>query len=166
MRYIVAHIRIGWSSPTALSGELRSASCHQAATALNCGCEHLCFILIYFVYLLERCVLRYQKSLREVIFCGLGMLKNFSISINDDCFFALCHFNLQKILLECSALRWWGKPVFEEDLGGGIKLWVIRSLVVSRLGWALNGLVWSKNINSRCLQLYPRCKEAEKLVGV
>lgn len=30
--------------------------------------EHLCFISIYFVYLLARCVPQYQGSLREVIF--------------------------------------------------------------------------------------------------
>lgn len=29
-----------------------------AATALNCACEHLCFISIYFVPLVARCVLR------------------------------------------------------------------------------------------------------------
>lgn len=29
--------------------------------------EHLCLILIYFVYPLAKCVLRYQKSLRELI---------------------------------------------------------------------------------------------------
>lgn len=37
--------------------ELHSASQHQAAIALNCACEHMCFILIYFLYLLARCVL-------------------------------------------------------------------------------------------------------------
>ena len=34
------------------------ASQHPAAAALNCVCEHLCFISIYSVHLLSRCVLR------------------------------------------------------------------------------------------------------------
>ena len=38
--------------------ELDSASLHQAAIALNCVSEHLCFILTYFLHLLARCVLR------------------------------------------------------------------------------------------------------------
>lgn len=47
----------------------------QAIIALNCILDHLCFIAIYFVRLLTRCVQRYQKSLREAIFWGLGTLK-------------------------------------------------------------------------------------------
>ncbi|EPY73163.1 mitochondrial folate transporter/carrier [Camelus ferus] len=43
-----------------LSWELHSASQHQAAIALNCVCEHLCFIWIYFVHPLARCVLSYN----------------------------------------------------------------------------------------------------------
>lgn len=50
-----------------------------AAIALNCVCERLCFISIYFVHLLARGVLRYQKSLKEVTFGGLVMLKKISI---------------------------------------------------------------------------------------
>ena len=41
-----------------LSQELHSASWHTAAIALSSVCEHLCFISIYFVHLLTRCVLR------------------------------------------------------------------------------------------------------------
>ena len=37
-------------------------------SSLNCVCEHLCFLLIYFVHPLTRCASRYQKSLREFIF--------------------------------------------------------------------------------------------------
>ena len=47
---------------------LYSASQHQATRALNCICERLCFISIYFVHLLARHVLRCQKSLIEVFF--------------------------------------------------------------------------------------------------
>ena len=54
-------------SPGSFQGTT-SASQHQAAITLNCVCEHLCFISTYFVYLVTRCVLRYQKSLREIIF--------------------------------------------------------------------------------------------------
>lgn len=65
-----------------LPQELHSAPQHQATVALNWVCEHLCFILICFVPLFTRCVLRYQKSLIEVILGGLGELKNFSIWLN------------------------------------------------------------------------------------
>ncbi|CAD7680971.1 unnamed protein product [Nyctereutes procyonoides] len=41
-----------------LPWELRSASQPQAIGAFNCVCEHLCFILIYFVHPLSECVLR------------------------------------------------------------------------------------------------------------
>lgn len=60
----------------AASQRLHSASQHQATRALSCIHEHLCFILIYFVHLLERCSLRYQKSLREVIL-GSGNAQKF-----------------------------------------------------------------------------------------
>lgn len=39
----------------------------QIAEALNNVCEHLYVILIYFVQLLARCVLSYQKRLRELV---------------------------------------------------------------------------------------------------
>ena len=61
-------------TPSSKSGTIRlllgttSASQQQAARALKCVCEHLCFILIYFVHELARCVLRYQKNLKEAIF--------------------------------------------------------------------------------------------------
>lgn len=38
---------------------------HQVAIALNFVCEYFCFISIYFVHLLERYVIRCQKSLGE-----------------------------------------------------------------------------------------------------
>lgn len=37
--------------------------------ALNCIREHLCFISGYFVHPLARCVLRYQRGLKELIEC-------------------------------------------------------------------------------------------------
>ena len=43
--------------------QLHPASQHQAARALNCFCEHLCFISIHF-QLLATYVLRYQRSPR------------------------------------------------------------------------------------------------------
>lgn len=51
----------------------------------------------YVVHPLAHCVLRYQESLRGVIFWGLRVLTFFSIEINGDCFFALYHFGVQKI---------------------------------------------------------------------
>ncbi|XP_042099629.1 endoplasmic reticulum junction formation protein lunapark isoform X4 [Ovis aries] len=45
-----------------LPWELHSASHHQAAIALNFVCEHLCFVSIYFVHPLARCVLRSSSS--------------------------------------------------------------------------------------------------------
>lgn len=65
------------AAPTsALSGatklfprELHAASQHQATRALNGTCERLCFIQIYCAHLLAKGILRYQKFLREVIFC-------------------------------------------------------------------------------------------------
>ena len=57
--------------------ELPSASQHQAATAL-----YLCFILIYFVSPLAKCVWRYQESLRELILWFWECQKIFSIWIN------------------------------------------------------------------------------------
>lgn len=52
-----------------------SASSHRSSELCR---EHLCFLTIYFGHLLARCVLRSQKSITEVIFLGLGMLKNFA----------------------------------------------------------------------------------------
>jgi len=53
-----------------LPQEIHSTSQYPVARALNCVCEHLCFVLIYSVHPLARCVLRYQKSLKEVILGG------------------------------------------------------------------------------------------------
>lgn len=44
----------GVASPSFFPGTY-SASQHHAPRALNCACEHQCFISIYFVYLLARC---------------------------------------------------------------------------------------------------------------
>ena len=60
-----------------LPWEPHSASKHQIVRALNCVCEHLCFISICFVHPLARCVLRYNS------------------------FFALHHFGLQKVSKSC-----------------------------------------------------------------
>lgn len=40
---------------------------HQITEALNYVCKHLYVILIYCVHLLARCVLSYQKRLRELV---------------------------------------------------------------------------------------------------
>lgn len=61
-----------------LPRETHSASQHSAAIALNCVGKHLCFISIYFVHLLERCVLRYWKSLRSYL-QGLRNTRDFSV---------------------------------------------------------------------------------------
>ena len=53
--------------------KIYSASQHQAAIALNCVCEHLCFISVYFVYLLVRCVL--EELLLH--FTSLQLMKGF-----------------------------------------------------------------------------------------
>ena len=49
----------------------RNYTKHQATIALNCVCEHLCFISTYFVHLLASCILSHQKRLRELarVFC-------------------------------------------------------------------------------------------------
>lgn len=41
---------------------------HQTSRALNYVWKHLCFVSVYFMRLLARWVLSYQKSLRKVIF--------------------------------------------------------------------------------------------------
>lgn len=50
-----------------LPWEPHSASQPQAPIALNCVWEHLCFISVNFGHPSVRCVLSYQKSLRQVI---------------------------------------------------------------------------------------------------
>ena len=47
---------------------------HQAIVALNCVCEHLCFILVYFVYLLTR---RFLRSL-ILRFIPFWLMKGFT----------------------------------------------------------------------------------------
>jgi len=51
-------------APQRLPRELHSASQPPAPRALNCVCEHVCFLLVCSVHPLARCVLRYQKSLK------------------------------------------------------------------------------------------------------
>ena len=48
--------------------KLHWAPQHKASRDLNYVCEHLCFVWAYFVHLVVWWVLRYQKSLRKVIF--------------------------------------------------------------------------------------------------
>ncbi|CAD7693952.1 unnamed protein product [Nyctereutes procyonoides] len=48
--------------PQRLPRELHSASQPQTARALNCVCEHLCLISIYFVHPLAKCILRIQAQ--------------------------------------------------------------------------------------------------------
>ena len=62
-----------------LPQEPNSASQHQAAIALNRVCEHLSFMSICFMHLLARCVLKYQKTLRELL-----LLRVFMLSIKMD----------------------------------------------------------------------------------
>ena len=78
---------------------------YQVTKTLSCVCEHLCFILIYFMHL-ARCVLRYQKSLGGY-FLSLWILRIFfSIWTNGNCFSALLHFDLWKVSKERSTFRW------------------------------------------------------------
>jgi len=78
-----------------LPRELHSASQGQATIVLNCVCEHLCFISIYFVRPLARCVLMYQKSLKEVILGVWKCSKNFPYTLM--VIASLCHSKLQKV---------------------------------------------------------------------
>jgi len=57
-----------------------TASQHQASTALNCVCKYLCFILIYVVQTLAKCVRRHQKSLKEAMFWFRNTQKFFHVS--------------------------------------------------------------------------------------
>ena len=79
-----------------LPQEPHAASQSPAARALDCVYEHRRFMSISFVHLLARCVLRYQKSLRGLIVLRLGALKEFSMEVNDNCFFPLWLFWLTK----------------------------------------------------------------------
>lgn len=88
------------SGPTKiLPWELHSASSHQSFEL----CEHLCFILIYSVHLLARCVLLYQKSQREVIFWFQGHSKLFPNELM--VFASLCLFGLQRVSQVCCTFR-------------------------------------------------------------
>lgn len=78
-----------------LPQELLSASQPQAATALTCVCEPLCFLCVCCVHPVARCARRYQKSLRELFF-GSENTKKVSLYINGNCFFALQLFWLMK----------------------------------------------------------------------
>ena len=69
-----AHIQSGENGTTQLlPWKTNSASQYPAAIALNCVCEHLCFISVYFVYLLGRCVL--EELL--IHFTPLQLMKGF-----------------------------------------------------------------------------------------
>lgn len=74
-----------------------TTSQRSAIRALNGICERLCCISIYFVFPLARCILRYEKSLREVIFLGLGTHKYFSIYITGNSFPDFMPLPLRKI---------------------------------------------------------------------
>ena len=64
VHFAAIHLEAGCTTPLhpqqgrASSRKPHAESLHQSTTALNCVCEPLCFILIYFVHLLARCVLR------------------------------------------------------------------------------------------------------------
>ena len=50
---------------------------HHTTRGLNFICDHLCFMFIYFVYLLAKCGLSFHKSLREVTLGVWKCSKNF-----------------------------------------------------------------------------------------
>lgn len=82
---------------------------YQAAGALNYVCEHLCFLSIYFVHLLTRCVQSYQKSLRDVFLEVWECWKLFPYKLMVT---LLHHFGLQ-ILTGMLYLGMAGEPVIE-----------------------------------------------------
>lgn len=94
----------GWKTTAALSIHSAASSYRGSKSAitrllpqdthLTCVCEHLCFILIYFLHRLARCVLKYQECLKLL---GLETLKTFHLQINGNCFFTLQHFSLKNI---------------------------------------------------------------------
>ena len=53
-----AHNQSSERGPSTLLPQELHSSQHQAAIALNCVYEHLCFILIYFVHPLSRCKMK------------------------------------------------------------------------------------------------------------
>jgi len=89
-----------------LPPKLCSASQRQAAIALNRVCEHLGF---HFVHPLARCVLRYQKSLREVTFwvCECSKILSYKLMITAS---YVTPFWLMKVFI--GMLSFWiaGKP--------------------------------------------------------
>lgn len=72
------HPEQGEWPPKLLPWKLHPASQHPAATALNRICDYLWFISTYPIQPLARCVLRYQKSPKELIFSRSGNAQNFS----------------------------------------------------------------------------------------
>ena len=66
------------NGPADLPWELNSASQRQAARGLDCA--SICALSVYFVHPLARCVLRYQKSLTEIIFGSGNTQKIFHIN--------------------------------------------------------------------------------------
>lgn len=79
-----------------LPKELHWASKHQASRALNYVCNHLCSVSVYFVHLLARWVLRYQKSLRTVIFSTWKCSKLFPYKLTVTASSFLFQFQLMK----------------------------------------------------------------------
>lgn len=68
-------------------------------------CEHLYFIPIYFVHNVSKMHPKVEEKPKRGYFLGSGTLKTFSIYINDNCFFTLCHpaykkFHRNALLLE------------------------------------------------------------------
>lgn len=77
-RALIEAVHAG-SFPTRLPRELASQHQHQVVIALKCISKHLCFISIYFGHLLARCVLTYQKSVKNSLSVILGIKLNISI---------------------------------------------------------------------------------------
>ena len=68
----------------------------SSCTALNCVCDHLCFLSTYSVHPLARCVPKIsERPKRSHFWGGLIMLKTFFIYICGNCFLALYRFSLQ-----------------------------------------------------------------------
>ena len=61
--------------------------------ALNCVCEQLCFISIYFVHPFSKMCPKVSDKAKRSSCLHLGMLKSFSVSINGNSFFVLRYFS-------------------------------------------------------------------------
>jgi len=58
------------------------------------------------------------EKLKRSYFGGLGMFKNFSIQINGNCFFILCHLGLEKAFIEVLYIRIAGETCMLLQLSG------------------------------------------------